>query len=86
MQLHDINQGALDHASRALQLMLNSLPICPYSLARHADPLGAHFGTEHNGEAVPEIPFSAKIVRRAKDHVDREAIEIAESETVPPIH
>ena len=51
------------------------------------NPWGAHFGTEHNGEAVPEIPFSAKIVRRARDHVDRklgEAIEIAE--TVPPLN
>ena len=46
------------------------------------NPWGAHFGTEHSGEAVPEIPFSAKIVRRATDHVDRklgEAIEIADS-------
>ena len=50
-------------------------------------PWGVCFGTEHNGEAVPEIPFSAKIVWRARDRVDRklgEAIEIAE--TVAPLN
>ena len=43
------------------------------------NPWGAHYGTEHIGESVPEIPFSVKIVRRARDHVDRklrEAIKI----------
>ena len=44
-------------------------------------PWGAHYSIEHNVEQVQEIPFSAKIIRRAKDHVDRklrEAIKIAE--------
>ena len=69
-----IRERLLDHRRAALSRDIQN-------------PLGAHFGTEHNGEAVPEIPFSAKIVRRARDHVDRklgEAIEIAE--TVPPLN
>lgn len=46
------------------------------------NPWGAHYGTAHKGSPVPTIPFTARIIRRAQDHVDRklgEAIEIAET-------
>ena len=46
------------------------------------NPWGAHYGTTHKGSPVPTIPFTARIIRRAQDHVDHklgEAIEIAET-------
>ena len=46
------------------------------------NPWGAHYGTIHKGSPVPTVPFTARIVRRAQDHVDRklsEAIEMAET-------
>ena len=46
------------------------------------NPWGAHYGTAHKSSPVPTIPFTARIIRRAQDHVDRklgEAIEIAET-------
>ena len=51
------------------------------------NPWGAHYSTEHNDTSVPTIPFTARIIRRARDHIDRklgEAIEIAE--TAPPLN
>lgn len=45
------------------------------------NPWGAHFATAHRDSPTPNMPFTAEIVNRAKDHVDRkitEAITIAE--------
>ena len=58
------------------------------ALARNAQsPWGAHFCAEYGNSPILDIPFTAKIVRRTNDHVNRklaEAIEIAE--TSPPIN
>ena len=46
------------------------------------NPWGAHFATAHKDDPTPNVPFTAEIVSRAKDHVDRkitEAINIAEA-------
>ena len=51
------------------------------------NPWGAHYSTKHNRTPVPTIPFSARIIHRARDHVDHklgEAIEIAEA--APPLN
>ena len=51
------------------------------------NPWRAHYSTKHNEEPVPSIPFSTRIIRRARDHVDRklgEAIKIAE--IAPPLN
>lgn len=47
--------------------------------AKH--PWGAHFATAHRDSPTPNVPFRAKIVSRAKNHVHRntiKAIKIAE--------
>ena len=58
------------------------------ALARNVQNLwGAHFCMEYSNSPIPDIPFTAKIMRRTNDHVDRklaEAIEIAEIS--PPIN
>ena len=46
------------------------------------NPWGAHFYNKHSGTPTPDLPFTAKIVKRTTDHVERklsEAIEIAET-------
>ncbi len=53
------------------------------------NPWGAHYGTTHNGSPVPTIPFTARVIRRAQDHVDRklgEAIEIRSRDNTTTEH
>ena len=45
------------------------------------NPWGAHFHNKHSNTPTPDLPFTAKIMKRTSDHVERKltkAIEIAE--------